>query len=316
MRQRHAAWVLALVLVPVIAHAGRTELNFTTNIDDQKSIVSCSDIEMKFWKGSSDGGGFLTLRRDQTVTLSLSGSAALRVRAAERGGIRVQPSADGNATALVCMAAGARTETAANAILERIHVNREKGELKLSGPEDEAWAAYIVLSVPPDVKLDLSALNGELCLRDVSGQFTLRTTNGPIAISQVTGVVDGEAVNGPIKFRGHSGDVRLAAQNGPVKIVLDAAAWTGKGLDARTTNGPVKLSAPSGLRAGVEVAGSSHSPFKWSGISRAPFEEWSRDHSIRLGEGPVVVRLSTVNGPVEITGARDMSKKKEKSETI
>ncbi len=112
--------------------------------------------------------------------------------------------------------------------------------------------------------------------------------------------MDGEAVNGPIHFRGHAGDIRLATQNGPIGVVLDQPAWTGKGLDARATNGPIKFSAPAGLRAGVQVEGSPNSPFKWNGIAGPSVERWDRSHSIRLGEGPVVVRLSTVNGPIEI----------------
>ena len=302
MRNHVAAWALGLTLVPAIAFAGHREsISFTANIDDDaKSVLTCDDIEMKFWKSDVRRDEYVTVRRSQTLALPATGSRALRVRAASHGGIRVQPSSDGKLSALVCMAAGARTEAAAEEMLGKLTVDHAAGELTVSGPDDDLWAAYIVLSVPDDVSLDLSSENGELTVRGVSGNFTLRTMNGPMSLWEVGGVVDGEAVNGPIQYRGHAGDIRLTAENGPVGVVLDAPTWTGKGLTARTTNGPVQFKAPENLRSGVQVEGSAHSPFMWNGVTQPSYDEWRRAHSVWLGEGRVVVRLSTENGPVEI----------------
>src|SRR5262249_11873399 len=229
------------------------------------------------------------------------GSGPLRVRPGELGGVRVQPSADGGYSALVCLAAGARSSRDAEAILDRVRIENTVGSLSVSGPDGD-WAAYIVLSVPRDAVLDRSATNGELSLRDVSGRFTLRTTNGPISIVGANGVVDAEAVNGPIKFKGHAGDVRLVAQNGPVKVTLDDAKWNGKGLDASTQSGPVRLEAPESLDAGVEVYGSWHSPARVNGVKRWPGMPPGGPRWYRLGSGPVLVRVSTVNGPLDING--------------
>lgn len=299
-----AALALTLVLNPT-AHA--SGMSFSASVDHDKLRLTCSDIEMRFSKDVRHSGDFMTVRRDRTIALPSTGSTPMRVRAPGRGGVRVQPSADGSASALVCMVAGANSQAAANAILDRVRVVNENGELTVAGPDDEDWAAYVVLSVPHDALLDLSAENGELALRGVSGHFSLRTTNGPIAVLDVAGEVVGEAVNGPISFRGHAGDIRLTAENGPVDVKLDAATWTGKGLDARTTNGPVQLSTPENLRAGVLVEGSANSLFSWKNISRSHSQGWTRDHAIRLGEGPVLVRLSTVNGPVQIKGGKGSS---------
>src|SRR5262249_39072041 len=149
----------------------------------------------------------------------------------------------------------------------RLSVVNDAGELKVQGPEDGDWAAYVVLSVPTGVTLDLSAHNGGLSLRDVDGHFTLRTLNGPISLAGVGGVVDASAVNGPISLRGHAGDVRLTAQNGPIGVDLDAPTWTGRGLDASAQNGPVELKAPPDLKSGVQVDGSSSSPVSVNGFS-------------------------------------------------
>lgn len=300
-----AALALAFALAPA---ANADGLNFTCNTDHDRSAITCADIQMEFRRDRRTAGELVNVRRERKLALPAGGSSPLRVRSPEHGGIRVQPSPDASASALVCFVAGARSEAAADAILDRLQVVNEGGELAVTGPADAAWGAYIVLSVPRDVKLDLVAENCELALHGVSGHFTLRTTNGPISIVGVEGVVDGEAENGPIHFKGHAGDVRLTAKNGPIGIRLDAPTWQGKGLDARTTNGPVRLSAPADLRTGVQVEGSAHSPFQTKGLSRAHSETWARDHTVRLGEGPVLVRLSTVNGPVQVNGPKGKSR--------
>lgn len=314
MRTRLTPLAFSLLLAlagPALAH--RDGVSFTTNIDDDKPLLGCADIEMKFWKDRN--GDLVTGRRDQTVSLSLSAANAFRMKAAEHGGIRVQPASGSSASAVICMAAGAKSQEAADAILDKIDVVNSGGELTVNGPEGEDWAAYIIVSVPKDVALDLEAENGGLGLVGVSGRFTLRTINGPISISDVSGKVDAQASNGPIQFRGHEGDVRLAAENGPVGVKLDAATFSGKGLEASTQNGPVHLTAPADLRTGVQVDGSGHSPFQVNGSTfvQGGQGEWGRGRTARFGSGPVLVRLSTVNGPVNIKGPGMKSERPAKS---
>lgn len=303
MRIASVALAVALALGSVAtAHAGRTSHSFTTSIDDDKPIFTCADIDMQFWNDRK--GDLVTVRREQSISVTLPRASALRLRAPDRGGIRVQAAAGSTPSAATCMAAGGRNAAAAEQLLEQVHIVNSGGELTVTGPEDADWAAYILLSVPKDVALDLEAANGSLSLHGVTGKFMLRTTNGPISIRDVSGEVDGEAQNGPIHFHGHEGDVRLAAQNGPIGVKLDAATWTGKGLSASTENGPVSLTAPPDLRTGVQVKGSEHSPFHSHGL-RSLGDGGSGDHTVRFGEGPVLVRLSTVNGPVQIKGGAE-----------
>jgi hypothetical protein len=301
LRLAPAALALSLaVATATLAHARGASL--TTNVDDDRPVITCADIDMAFWRDRRGSGDFVNVRREESVALPALGATPLRVRAADHGGVRVQAAAGAKASASVCLVAAATSESGANAILDQVRIVSTGGELRVTGPEDEDWAAYILLSVPGDAKLDLSAENGGLTAHGVSGQLSLRTTNGPISLRDVAGEVTCEAVNGPISYRGHEGDIRLTAQNGPVTVKLDAPTWRGKGLEASTQNGPVQLSAPDDLKAGVLVEGSRHSPLQWSRTGRSPSGRWSGDRTIRLGEGPVKVRLSTVNGPVQVKG--------------
>jgi hypothetical protein len=310
MRMTDAVWALALLIAPVFAAPVRADTyNFSTRIDDDKPLLSASDIHMTFSQRGAEGDvGIVNERRDQTVAIQAPAAGPLRVRASETGGIRVQPSADGKWSALVCMAAGARSSADANAILDQLHVVASAGKLTVEGPADRSWSTYIVLSVPRDVALDLSANNGDLKLRDVSGDFTARSENGPLSFVGTTGKVSAQAENGPIQFRGHAGDVHLTADNGPIGVELDAPSWTGAGLDAHAENGPIQFTSRERARTGVELHGSGNSAFKWSGgAGSAVLDEWNRTHSIRLGSGPVQIRLSTVNGPVEIRTPKETS---------
>jgi hypothetical protein len=305
---RPMTWILTVVFAAVAAVPARADgLSFTTNSDGNQRVESCSDLDMVFWKTARGKDGIVTVRRSQTLSLGSDVSKSLHVDASDNSGIRVQPSMDGSLSALVCMAAGAGSNEVAESILDGLSIENRDGHLTVDGPDVGDWAATIVLSVPAGVTLDLSATNGGLELRDVDGTFTLHTENGPIAITQVGGVVDARTDNGPIQFRGHRGDVRLTAQNGPLDVDLDAARWSGKGLDANTQNGPIQLTAPGDLKSGVVVRGSRMSPATLNGTPQ-PIEA-SGARKFHFGGDEIVVRLSTVNGPIDIKAPKRTSRR-------
>jgi hypothetical protein len=289
--------LVSAVLLSVATVARADNWTFSNNVTGDKDVISCSDVEMTFWQDHR--GDTPTARRDQTITVSAPKSGPLRVSAPSNGGVWVQPSSNGTMSAIVCEAAAASSESAANAALDQVRIENEGGELRVRGSSDH-WSAYIILSVPNGVNLDMSAENGAIEVRGVQGTFTLTTENGPISLARVRGKVDARAENGPIRFIGHEGDMDLHAQNGPVAIKLDAASWSGKGLDGRTENGPIKLEAPEALQSGVRVESSWRSPWKWRGYATSGNDDDGELHSVQLGKGPVLIRLATVNGPVEI----------------
>jgi len=291
-------WLLAVTLASVgVTPSHARNLSFTMNYTEgDQRIESCSDVEMRFSRNGWSGDDIVTAHRSQTLSLITNASKPLRIECTNSGGVRVQPSTDGKVSALICMAAGATSDKSAEAILDKLSIVNEGGVLRVDGPEDDDWAALVVLSVPNGLTLAATATNGQLRVGDVNGSFTLRSTNGPIKVVNVGGVVDARSQNGPIKFQGHSGDVSLIAQNGPISVDLDAKEWTGKRLEASTQNGPLKLSVPDDMKSGVEVTSSRWSQWYGSGHSG---DGW---RTYRTGSDPVRVRLSTVNGPVKIRG--------------
>lgn len=310
MTKRIALISCLALLAPGPGHADN--LSFNTRIDGNKNVVTCSDVGMIFWQSREGHDGIVTARRDQTIAVRAPGSGPLRVIAPKNGGVWVQPSSSSAMTAIVCEAAGAGSESAAQGLLDQVRIVNEGGELRVIGP-DQDWSSFVILSVPTGASLDMSAESGSLDLRGVQGRFTLETVNGPISVARVRGTLKARSANGPIAFIGHEGDMDLEAENGPVSIQLDSPSWSGKGLDGRTEKGPITMVAPAELQTGVRVQGSWGSPWHWKGKDDPPSSDASHHddpRTVQLGKGAVLVRLSTGKGPVDIEGPGEKRKSK------
>lgn len=147
--------------------------------------------------------------------------------------------------------------------------------------------------------------NGPLSLRKVSGNIDAHTLNGPLSVRECAGTIVGEAKNGPIDVSRTSGDVKIHSKNGPIHLELSSDKWEGAGLEAEGMNGPVEVLVPASYKSGVEVTSDGRSPFRCAAAAcDQEHKDWD-DHSrsVRLGSEPVVVHVSTHNGPVSIRPA-------------
>ena len=83
---------------------------------------------------------------------------------------------------------------------------------------------------------------------------------------------------------------------------LGGRRWDGH-LTARASNGPLSVNVPSDYQSGVEISSSDHAPWSCRAAAcRSGNRDWDdRSRSLRIGVDPVVVRLSTVNGPVTVS---------------
>jgi len=122
------------------------------------------------------------------------------------------------------------------------------------------------------------------------------------------GNVTVQAQNGPIHIAQSSGKIKVTAQNGPLSVDLSDSQWKGEGLEATTHNGPVSVRVPANFASGVDVEASGHSPFRCDLAECNNFRSskpWDAQKTVHIGGTPTVVRVSTVNGPVQIRGAAD-----------
>jgi len=124
------------------------------------------------------------------------------------------------------------------------------------------------------------------------------TNNGPVSVRGVSGEMELRAHNGPMSLNAVSGDVHARTDNGPLHVSLTGSRWSGEGLDAETTNGPVTLLVPSGYNASLTtgtVNGPMQVDFPVTVQGRFP-----RRFTTELGRGGPPVRVVTTNGPITV----------------
>ena len=286
----HSLYFAAAALLLASAPACADGFNVSTRGDD---IRGCSDLEVT-------AHGRRVARAEESLTLPAPRGARLVVEGSRNGGVYVTGGGGRDYEVQVCKAAVAGTQEAAERQLGRIRVESGDGRLAGSGPTGGDWLVYFLIAAPRDAAMDVAVRNGPLAVRDTAGDFRLRAENGPIALRGTEGAYDVAVQNGPVSISGGGGDVKVRANNGPISVRLADGDWDGEGLDARAVNGPLSLSVGESFRSGVVVEASGNSPWSCSGCAAARRTWQDEGRRFELGEGPVRVRLSTVNGPVSI----------------
>lgn len=142
------------------------------------------------------------------------------------------------------------------------------------------------LTVPRNARLDeIKLINGEL---DVAG---------------VTGEVRASCINGKLTADGLAGDARLSTINGPLEANFGAVKTTR--IELNSVNGPVRLTLPSDAKAQIEattVHGEIGNDF---GLHINNHRFVGHDLRGELGGGGVEIRLSNVNGTIDVHHAND-----------
>ncbi len=283
----------ALLLGPAVARAGHHGVN--VSIDDGENAVRCDDIRVEI------GNRPAARAESRTVVAIPAGGKALDVRAARNSGVRVYGADRADFEVLLCKAAPAGGN------LDAIALTHDAGALSVQGPEDETWVGYLLIAAPRGAAVSLHSENGPLSLAGLQGRVQASSQNGPVSLDSCTGEVDVQAQNGPIHVRGDEGRLHVRTQNGPIGVSLSAAGWKSGMLDASAVNGPVSLAVPAGYRSGTVVESLGHSPVQCRGeVCADARRTWNDDGKrIEIGDAPVVVRLSTRNGPVTVKTGTD-----------
>ena len=262
---------------------------------DDADEIDCSRVRIDFGDGP-------VARDERRLDVARASVDALRV-GARNGGISVRGWDGTDYRIVACIAATGADEAEARQRLAGVTLDAHDGRLSVGEPESGQVVAHLHVRAPRGGRVDAETRNGPVSVRAYEGEAQLRATNGPIRVAGARGRIDATAVNGPISVEDSGGQVKATTANGPISVVLNGTMWEGDGLDARATNGPLTLEVPDDYASGVEVSMSRRSPVS----CRSPLcpQEWrerSLDHSsmVSLGSGPVLVRLGTINGPVDI----------------
>lgn len=165
----------------------------------------------------------------------------------------------------------------------------------LFGPDPKA---DLEVTVPSAVRLARAeTTDGDVEIRNVTGDLVAGTTNGRVDIEGVEGGVSAETTNGGIRVAGVSGDVDANTTNGDIDVSLTAG---GGNLAAESTNGDLAVRAPDSLDATISVS-TTNGDISVDGVGNSsPSGDGSLE--VTLGDGTRRVRLETTNGDVTLRG--------------
>jgi DUF4097 and DUF4098 domain-containing protein YvlB len=175
-------------------------------------------------------------------------------------------------------------EEDARETLDEIVIKTDRETIVAKGPRlrgsKRGWAVSFEVMVPKKSNLDLETLNGGISIENIDGE------------------IEAEAVNGGLKLAQLAGDVDVHTTNGSLSIELHGKKWQGRGLDASTTNGGVKLWVPEDYNADLEtgtVNGSIDFDFPVTVQGKI-----SKRLRATLGDGGPKIRVVTTNGGVKL----------------
>jgi hypothetical protein len=131
----------------------------------------------------------------------------------------------------------------------------------------------------------------------------IKLINGGLDVTGVNGEVRASCINGKLVAKGLAGDSKLSTINGPLEANFENLRATR--IELSSVNGPVRLLLPSDAKARIEattVHGGIDNDF---GLHTNNHRFVGHDLKGELGGGGVEIRLSNVNGPINVRHAND-----------
>lgn len=131
----------------------------------------------------------------------------------------------------------------------------------------------------------------------------IKLINGALDVTGVTGEVRASCINGKLTADGLAGDARLSTINGPLEANFGAVRASH--IELNSVNGPVHLTLPSDAKAEIAattVHGAIGNDF---GLHINNHRFVGHDLRGELGGGGPEIRLSNVNGPIDVRHAND-----------
>jgi DUF4097 and DUF4098 domain-containing protein YvlB len=131
----------------------------------------------------------------------------------------------------------------------------------------------------------------------------IKLINGELDINGVTGEVNASCINGRLEAHNLAGRARLSNINGRLEARFDHLA--GQRVELNSVNGSVDLTIPSDSNAEVEattVSGGINNDF---GLHVNHHRFVGHDLRGELGSGGARIKISNVNGRIEVRHAQD-----------
>lgn len=131
----------------------------------------------------------------------------------------------------------------------------------------------------------------------------IKLINGGLDIAGVSGEVRASCINGRLEAHNLAGRAELSTINGKLDARFDQLA--GSSVELNSVNGPVELTIPSDSKADVEASTVSGGIDNDFGLREKRHQFVGHSLHGELGNGGTRIKLSDVNGRIEIHHAED-----------
>ena len=215
----------------------------------------------------------------------------------------------------------AESSEAARRLLDSIRLvaNQVGGALELEVEVPKKWnrrgSANLKVRVPRTMEVEISAVNGKVCVEGLRNSLHARSSNGSVTVSDVVGDVTvstsnakvscsctcghlmARSSNGKIELGDHRGSVDASTSNGLIDASL---AKVGKGgVKLATSNGRIRLELPEDVDADVDLRVENGIIRNDRPLCGAVRESNGRVRGT-LGRGGALIKLRTSNGSISI----------------
>ena len=154
------------------------------------------------------------------------------------------------------------------------------------GSHDNPASVEYTITVPRNARLD-----------------EIKLINGALDVTGVSGEVRASCINGRLEARDISGRAKLATING--RLDASFAHLASQDIDLNSVNGSLELTIPSDSNAEVEASTVSGGIGNDFGLHVNNHRFVGHDLRGEIGKGGAHIRLSDVNGRIEIHHAQD-----------
>jgi hypothetical protein len=222
----------------------------------------------------------------------------------------------------LCKAARAESVEQARRLVGEIRVvpNEDAaGDLNLDVEIPGRWnrrgRVDMELRIPRELKVQVSAANGKVCVQGLRSSVRARSSNGAVRIEDVVGDVEihtsnakvaclctcghvtARSSNGKVEVEDHRGSVDAATSNGTIHCELEDIGKSGVVLS--TSNGRIVLDLPEEVDGDLDIR-VDNGLIRNSREIDPPSREQSGRMKGTLGRGGTPIRLRASNGTITI----------------
>jgi hypothetical protein len=188
-------------------------------------------------------------------------------------------------------------------------------DIEIPGRWNRRGRVDMELHIPRELKVQVTAANGKVCLQGLRGAVRARSSNGAVRIEDVIGDVEihtsnakvsclctcghlaARSSNGRIELEDHRGSVDAATSNGTIHCELEDIGKSG--IILSTSNGRIVLDLPEEVDGDFDIR-VDNGLIRNSRELDPPSRERSGRVKGTVGRGGTPIRLRASNGTISI----------------